>query len=261
MNLPNKIQNIIDNKSYACDNVGKSGAGVYLFEDMVLKIQTVDAQAENEVKMLHWLNGKIPVPEIIEHIYENEYLYILMNKCTGKMACDSYFMMRPKQQMELLAEAMHRLWNVPSEGCPCHISLKKRLKMAEKNIINNRVDLENVELNTFGPNGFKNPEALLYWLYDNKPNEKETVCHGDFCLPNIFLSDSGVTGMIDLGRSGVADPWLDIALCCRSLDHNYNGVYDGNSYKGFEQQMLFDALKIQLDPELIRYYILLDELF
>lgn len=110
MNLPTKIQDIINGKSGVCNNIGKSGAGVYLYGDMVLKVQKMGPEAENEVTMLRWLKDKIPVPEILEHICENEYSYVLMNKCTGNMACDAYFMMRPKLQVELLAEALHSLW-------------------------------------------------------------------------------------------------------------------------------------------------------
>lgn len=261
MNIPNIIQNIINNRSCVRDDIGMSGAGVYLYEDMVLKIQNIDSEAENEVAMLQWLKGKIPVPHIIEHTHENGYSYILMNKCAGKMASDPLFMMQPKLQAELLAEVLHSLWSVDIKGCPCKWTLQRRLELAEKNIIHNRVDIYDAEPDTFGPNGFRDPEALLNWLKENQPKETETLCHGDFCLPNIFLSDNGFTGMIDLGRAGVSDPWQDIALCCRSLDHNYGGVYHGRSYAGFEQQMLFDALGIQPDPERIRYYILLDELF
>ena len=261
MKFPNKLQQYIENKSYICDQIGMSGAGVYIFEDMVLKVQKIDTESENEVKMLMWLNGKMTVPNIIEHIRENGYSYLLMNKCTGKMACDPEYMKQPKRQVELLAETMHHLWSIPINDCPCQFFLDKRLEMAKDNIINNRVDINDTEPNTFGPNGFRDPDALLYWLQENKPDEEPAICHGDFCLPNIFLSESGLTGMIDLGRAGAADPWLDIALCCRSLEHNYNGVYDGNRYEGYHRQMLFDALGIQPDLERIRYYILLDELF
>ena len=261
MNLPTKIQDIINGKSGVCNNIGKSGAGVYLYGDMVLKVQKMGPEAENEPTMLRWLKDKIPVPEILEHICENEYSYVLMNKCTGNMACDAYFMMRPKLQVELLAEALHSLWEVSNDGCPSHFTLQKRLTMAEENVIHNRVDIADAEQDTFGPKGFRDPEALLYWLQENQPEEKETICHGDFCLPNIFLTEDGVTGMIDLGRSGVSDPWQDIALCYRSLNNNYSGIYDGKSHAGYKTEMLFDALGIPADPERIRYYILMDELF
>ena len=261
MDIPNKIQNILKDKLCIQDTIGKSGAGVYIYEDMVLKIQKADAEAENEVKMLHWLQDKLPVPRIIEHIHENEFSYILMNKCTGKMACEPYYMKQPKHQVELLSQALHSLWEVPIEDCPSDFTLKKRLAMAEERVIYGRVDIADAEPETFGPNGFRDPEALLCWLLENQPSEQQMLCHGDFCLPNIFLSENGVTGMIDVGRSGIGDPWQDIALCYRSLKNNYSGYYDGISYVGYDPEMLFDALGMLPDPDRIRYYILLDELF
>lgn len=40
------------------------------------------------------------------------------------------------------------------------------------------------------------------------------VCHGDLCLPNVFFDPSTltVTGLIDVGRLGIADRYSDLAL-------------------------------------------------
>ena len=211
--------------------------------------------------MLTWLKDKIPVPHIIEHINENGYSYILMNKCMGMMACDSKFMNNPGVQAELLAEAITKLWNLDIKECPCKWPLQRRLNEALDNIVHKGVDIMDAQRGTFGTGGFKNPEALLQWLQENHPEEHYVLSHGDFCLPNIFLSDEGVTGCIDLGRCGAADLWQDIALCSRSLENNYKGVYNGILYPNYQPQLLFDALGIRRDPERIRYYILLDELF
>ena len=101
---------------------------------------------------------------------------------------------------------------------------------------------------------------LLEWLKNHKPAEDPVLSHGDFCLPNIFLDGDEVSGFIDLGRSGIADPYQDIALCYRSLCHNFDGTY-GRAYPGFDPMMLFRELGIDPDWEKIRYYRLLDELF
>lgn len=261
MYLPIGIQGVIGQRKHQIDTIGLSGAGVYIYDDIVLKVQKTSPEAENELKMLAWLDKKLPVPQIYEHICENGYMYIIMDKCSGMMACDSHFMANPKHQTQLLAGALQLLWSVEIADCPCKWPLQKLLDVAEDNVINHRVDTENAQPDTFGPKGFSNPEKLLEWLKDNQPEQHSVLSHGDFCLPNIFLSDKGVTGYIDLGRSGISDPWRDLALCCRSLENNYNGVYDGRRYIGYNRKQLFDALEIQPDEERLRYYILLDELF
>lgn len=84
---------------------------------------------------------------------------------------------------------------------------------------------------------------------------------GDFCLPNIFFDNDNISGYIDLGKTGIADKWCDIALCYRSLSDNYAGRYNGHAYSGVDASLLFQKIGVEPDWEKIRYYILLDELF
>ena len=67
-----------------------------------------------------------------------------------------------------------------------------------------------------------------------------------------------MSGFIDLGDSGVADKWRDLALCFRSLRHNTDGTY-GHVVPGLRAEKLFDHLGIAPDWDKLRYYILLDE--
>lgn len=133
--------------------------------------------------------------------------------------------------------------------------------MARYNVENGLVDMEDAEPDTFAEEGFKDPKRLLEWLNSNKPKEDLVFSHWDFCLPNIYLSNGDVSGYLDLGGSGIAEKWLDIALCYRSLLHNFNGKYTGKEYQGFSADMLFKALGMKPDWTKIQYYILLDELF
>ena len=95
------------------------------------------------------------------------------------------------------------------------------------------------------------------------------MSHGDYCLPNLFGVGERVTGFIDLGRSGVGDKWCDIAICFRSLNHNYSGKYQKKYQEKYQKKanmvydemLLFRELGIKPDWEKIKYYILLDELF
>jgi len=260
MEFPDKLSYFIGNKSAEIDNISMSGAAVYLFDNMVLKVQNDSLEADNEYKMMRWLVGKLPVPEVIEYVKTNKLSYLLMSKCSGKSACDDTIMSKPKKLTQLFADTLNQLWNINTNDCPVYATLEQKLQIAENNVIHGLVDKDDCEPDTFGKQ-FKDPEALLYWLKENHPEEEPVLSHGDLCLPNIFFNDGRLSGLIDLGRSGRADKWCDITICNRSLNHNYNGVYTGVCNYDYKESYFWEALNIKPDKEKIRYYLLLDELF
>ena len=79
------------------------------------------------------------------------------------------------------------------------------------------------------------------------------VTHGDFSLGNLLLdADMRVTGCIDVGRLGIADPYQDIAIFWRSL------AAHGPSM----QRRFFTAMAItDADPDRLAFHRCLDELF
>lgn len=261
MYLPDSIRNAIGDSSYRLDDIGMSGSQVLIFEDKVLKIQPESSESHTELKMMAWLRGKISVPEVICHEQVDGCSFLLMSRMPGKMSCDISLINDPARLVDILCEGLTILWNTDISGCPCDATLDQHLAAAEYNVKNGLVDLENVEPETFGENGFQNPEELLEWLKANRPAEDLVLSHGDYCLPNVFANDSGVCGFIDLGRAGYADRYRDIAICYRSLKSNLRGDYGGHPPVEFDADMLFQRLGIEPDWEKIRYYILLDELF
>jgi streptomycin 3"-kinase len=79
------------------------------------------------------------------------------------------------------------------------------------------------------------------------------VCHGDACLPN-FLFDADTlecTGVIDLGRLGVADRYTDLALVTAQLDD----VWSVDAAGFFASYGLPEA-----DTRRLEFYLLLDPL-
>lgn len=260
MQFPKKIAALLSGEEYKTDSIGMSNASILLFRDKVLKIQNDDAEAANEYQMMTWLRGKLAVPEVLAFESDGEKSWLLMSRCRGEAACAETYMKNPAKQTRLLADGLKNLWQVDITDCPSDCRLKHKLATAGYFVEHGLVDMENTEPGTFGKNGFRDPEALLQWLYDNQPEEEPALSHGDYCLPNIFLSDHGIS-YIDLGKAGIADKWCDIALCYRSLSHNYSGRYHNRTYSGFDESLLFRELGITPDWDKLRYYILLDELF
>ena len=259
--IPEIINDLISGKSYVFDETGMSDSSVLIFDDMVLKIQKDSPFIRNEHLMMKWLENKVSVPECISNITENGVNYLLMSRISGKMACDDEFMNDSNLLFSVLADAFNSLWKVDISDCPVKNDLSTVLKEAEYRVEHGLVDVDDAEPETFGKDGFKGPEELLRWLCDNRPDEDPVLSHGDFCLPNVFINDDKFSGFVDIGRMGIADRYQDIALCYRSLHHNFSGVYDGKSYDGYDEKMFFEAIGIEPDYDKIRYYILLDELF
>lgn len=261
LTIPEKIRKLTGSRVCTVDTVGMSDARVLCFDDMVLKIENQCEESENERRIMAWLAERLPVPEILCSAVENGVQYLLMSRAEGEMACSEENMQNPDRLVKLLAKGLKMLWSVDSSDCPCSNTLDRKLLQAEQNVRSNLCETECVEPDTYGAGGFRNPAELLEWLKENKPPEQIVFSHGDFCLPNIFLKGDRVSGLIDLGRSGTADLYQDIALCYRSLKHNFDGAYGGRAYAGLNAEMLFEELGIEPDWDKIRYYILLDELF
>lgn len=260
MHIPESINKYINNKPYTTDSVGASDSQVLCFENMVLKIENDSQESATHAEMLRWLEGRLPVSKLIAFEREEGKSYLLTSRIGGEMLCAPSVLKDPKLVTRLMAEALKMLWSVDISECPVDYSLDNKLALARYYVENGLCDVDNTEPETFGEGGFKDPSDLLKWLEQNRPEEDIVLSHGDLCLPNIFTKDGKISGFIDLGRCGTADRYQDIALCYRSLIHNYDGRY-GYKCDGFDPNLLFEHLNITPDMDKIRYYILLDELF
>lgn len=261
--IPKKIRQYIRNQQFTLNQLGFSDATILMTEQYVLKVSPRSAEAENEASLLQsWLPDKLPVPKIFEVAVNNQYVFVLMERLNHLTAAEPSVRQKPQQLMQTLAKSLKQLWEVDISSCPSDQSLKNKLVHARINVLLNRVAMQQAEENTFGPDKFENPMALLKWLEENQPQEDLVFSHGDMCLPNVFLNHdlSHIRAYIDLGRAGIADRYQDIALVYRSLKHNFAGVYDDYQVVEAKASDLFSYLEMVPDWDKINYFILLDEL-
>ncbi|MFD3405790.1 phosphotransferase [Kribbella sp. NPDC058693] len=61
------------------------------------------------------------------------------------------------------------------------------------------------------------------------PGRGDAVTHGDYAAPNVFIDPATLRfcGLLDLGRLGAGDRYLDLALMFKSLRGNLNPQYGG----------------------------------
>lgn len=260
MHIPACIKRQIGFEKGALDQIGCSGAQVMIFDDKVLKIQPDSNAAGNEHQMLHWLQGKLPVPKIIEEAFVDGMRYLLMSRIRGSYLCEEAILDDQYRLAELVADGLRKLWAVDISACPTNRTLDAKFREIEAGIRSGAITLETARQDdTYGPGGFASPASLFDWLVRHRPTEEPVLSHGDYCLPNIFCDNNGLTGFIDLGYAGIADKWVDIEKVSWSMWANSTGPYS-RIKRNFDRNLLFDALDIQPDEERIRYYSLLSEL-
>ncbi|MBC9914598.1 APH(3') family aminoglycoside O-phosphotransferase [Chitinophaga varians] len=253
-NLPTDLAHLLADMSPEPITIGYSAASVYRYTSahsvFYLKTQPSGQGLRLEYEVLAWLQDKLPVPVIQYFSTHDTVDYLLTTAVDGEMLCADSYLDNPELTVKLLADGIQLLSALPIDNCPFDNSLEKKLEAAAYNITHGLVDTSDWEDN----NRFPTPQALLDYLIANRPSQYTPVfTHGDYCLPNIFGNQGQVSGFIDIGGAGVADAYQDIALCVRSLKHNF-GTDD---YAG----MLFERLGIERDEERVAYYVLLDELF
>lgn len=259
LSLPPTIAQAIKGLPFLQDSLGMSGNQVLLFPDRVLKIGSVRSETTNELNMMRFLSDRLPVPQILAYEEVNGTRYLLMSRVRGLVACDATLMSNLHRVAELLAEGLQLLWQVDTTGCPGDMRLPRKLSLIEDTIARGEIQFSYAHADLPDSPTFTSPEALLRYLQDNQMPETLRVTHGDYCMPNLLVENDRISGFIDLGRGGLADPWTDIALAYRSLKHNCDGTH--GTYAGWTKELLFDALGIAPDWEKLHYYLLLDELF
>lgn len=251
--FPSIVQQHVKDMVLKKNTIGHSKASIFCFsnhgKELYLKIEKKNPEFEHEQKMMEWLKNKLPVPKIVVTCNCDGYDYLLMTKAVGKMACSEQLLNDPRTLVMLLAEGIKKLQIVDISDCPFDCKLEYKLNIVRERIDNNQINMNDWEKSTL----FDSPKELYKYLVENKPKEELVFSHGDYCLPNVFIDKGIVTGFIDLGRSGIADKWQDIALCVRSLEYNLKS----KKYT----ELLFQYLDLEPDYEKIKYYILLDELF
>jgi len=262
MILPEQIKRHVINMQCDRNNVGCTQAEVYRYYGMdsslYLKIDQANDIFRREHDLLLWLSGKLPMPEIMCWHEQDGLAYLLMTEIPGQMCCEGPegIIREPVQNtVKLLADGFLMLQSLDITDCPFDNTLDIKLTKALYNIENNLVDMEDWNED----NEFTSPMELYNWLLSNKPPEDLCFTHGDYTLPNVFIGGTRVTGFIDVGRGGIADKYQDIAVCCRSLDHNFGDM--AGSEKDRYKSLLFSHLDIEPEWDKINYYILLDELF
>lgn len=247
--MPYALQRYFAKAEFERVTVGMSFDTIYRVLDDEICFLKIGADLQGEYDRLRWLENHLPVPHILHYEVFHGIHYLMMSEVSGMMVHEVN--LPYQRRIELLAEGARMWHNVPIEDCPFDWGLEVQIKAARHNIEQGFVDESDFDIHRYGHKA----QELLSDLLVTIPDEEDLVlAHGDYCLPNILVNPETetITGFVDVGRMGVSDRWLDLALASRSIQLNLGGIW----IKPF-----LDAYGIPMNPEKYNFYTLLDEFF
>jgi streptomycin 3"-kinase len=244
---------------------GESGDRVFRRGDgaAYAKVATGERVAllDGERRRTAWLAATgIPCPAVLDWMEEEGSACLVTAAVPGvpASALSGPELARAWPAIARLVGALHDL---PVTGCPFERRLATMFRLAEDVVARGAVNpdfLDSVDRGT-------SPAVLLGRLRDELPRRLAAepgdlvVCHGDACLPNILLDPDTLrcTGLIDLGRLGVADRYADLSL----LVANARESWDSPDQARTAFDTLFSLLALpHPDRERLDFYLRLDPL-
>jgi aminoglycoside phosphotransferase len=223
---------------------------------------TTRAELVAERDRVAWLAGTgFPAPTVLDWV-EDAASATLVTSTVAGVPASGLPPARVADALPRLAGLLRDLHDLPVAGCPFDHRLAVTVPAAEHAVAAGRLDLADLDPEHLGRNAARLLDDLLADrdLAEAAESLDLVVCHGDPCLPNLLLDPGTLapTGVVDLGRLGIADRYLDLALLTRSA-----AATDLNPQYGAQAAHTLLREYGVGDPDEFRlsYYRLLDEFF
>lgn len=253
--VPNAMRPFVNECRWIRITIGNSRADTFRLErdgqaSLYLKVSLISHRRELlwEVERIDWLQGKVPVPEVIRYEADDRKEFLLLTALPGRNAADQIGEMPNENIVRLLATGLRMIHAVPIEECPFDMTLARASEEAGYSVGSGLVNEDDFDDRRLGRSAAEVFEELL----SKRPDNEDLVfTHGDYCLPNVLIDGEEVAGFVDWGYAGVADRYKDIALAVRSLERNTGEGLAESFYTAYGLS--------RPDTAKVEYYQLLDE--
>ena len=188
--------------------------------------------AADEAVPMRWARPYLPVPEVIDEGSDGEVDWLVTRALAGLDASRHPLSAEPARLVPMLARG-HAAFHAaaPVDGCPFDFRAATAIAHVRRRVrdgITKPTDLHPEDAHLTVSGAIRELEQLA------PETEDLVVCHGDYCMPNVLLDETGTfTGYVDLGELGVADRWWDVAVGAWSTIWNIGPGYEELFYESY----------------------------
>jgi kanamycin kinase len=180
--------------------------------------------------------------EVLEYT-RDAYDWMLSAKMRGEDCTHAEYTSNPKRLCDTIAYELRALHEIDFKHCPVQNKTAEYLALAEKNYVTGNYD------RSYFPDSFgyaSAEEAYAVLSEGGHLLKRDTLLHGDYCLPNIMLDGWKLSGFIDLGGAGVSDRHIDLFWGAWTLSFNLGtDEYRGRFFDAYGRDRVDeDMLKI-----------------
>jgi streptomycin 3"-kinase len=244
---------------------GESGDAVFRRSDGVAYAKLARGKniplLDEERRRTEWLASTgISCPEVLDWKAFNNATCLVTRTLPGVPASE-LSATELRQAWPSIVRQLKALHDLPITECPFERRLSTMCALAEEAVARGAVNPEFLDLNDRDVP----PTVLLDRLREEMPQRlaqevhELVICHGDACLPNFLIDPDTLhcTGVIDLGRLGLADRYADLSLLIANARETWTSAEEAEraSTRLFEFYGLSHPDKERLD-----FYLRLDPL-
>jgi streptomycin 3"-kinase len=244
---------------------GESGDFVFRRDDGVAYAKIASAARSTDLAgerdRLAWVHDRgVACPQVLDWREGEEGACLLMTAIPGVPAVD----LSGADLLQAWPSMVRQLGTVHDlsiDQCPFDRSLSVMMERAADVVARGAVNpdfLPDEDKDTAARELLARVERELPARFDQEVVDR-VVCHGDACMPNFMIDPESFqcTGLIDLGRLGTADRYVDLALMVANARESWASQQEET--EAFA--ILFNALGIEApDKERLAFYLRLDPL-
>ncbi|ADD43750.1 APH(3'') family aminoglycoside O-phosphotransferase [Stackebrandtia nassauensis] len=254
----------VDEGAWLPITTGQSGAAVFRSADGTRFAKCVPAadaaELQDERDRTTWLNDQgVPGPRVLDW-RSGEAGACLVTTAVSGVPADQVSSEDLRRAWGSIADALRQLHELPVSQCPFRWGLDSMVALARDVVARDAVNPEFLPVEQRGTPAAELLERIVAQVPQRREQEAAdtVVCHGDLCLPNIILDPEtlDVAGFIDLGRLGLADRYIDVALLLTNARENWTDEEQART----ADVAFAEKYGIDLDHDRLRFYLHLDPL-